>query len=287
MNKIGIYYGYWCKDWVVNFSKYAYKAEELGFDIIQYDLNAILSASDKNRENLKETIQEIDIEISFCMGLPQQYDISSADSKVRARGIEFLKNAVKVADEFGSDFLGGLIYGPWGANLPPGSENKSSYLNRSIESMKEVVEVAEKYGVYLGLEAVNRFEQFMINTAREALHFAEQIDSKFAGILLDTFHMNMEEIDFTKAIKVADKKLFHFHVGENNRLPPGEGNIISWENVIDALNTINYSGPIVMEPFIKGGGDIAQDIMIWRNFNTENLDERIVKSRNFLLDRLR
>lgn len=286
MNKMGIYFGYWTKDWIVDFSKYAKKAYDLGFDIIEYDLGAIMDSPKEYQEKLKDTIDNLDIDITFCIGLSEDYDISSGDSRIRSKGIEFLKNAVRETYQFGGKQLSGIVYGAWGASLSPGEKDKSSYLERSAESFKEVVKVAEELEVTLNVEVANRFEQFMLNTAEEAKEFIKMVDSDSLKIHLDTFHMNIEEDSFSEAIKLAGNDLGHFHIGENNRKLPGRGHL-PWEEIMETLKEIKYEGPIVMEPFLLPGGDIAQDVKVWRDLDIKNKDEEAKKAKEYLISLLK
>jgi len=286
MNKMGIYFGYWTKDWIVDFSKYAKKASDLGFDIIEYDLGAIMDSPKEYQEKLKKTIENLDIDITFCIGLSEDHDISSGDSRVRSKGIEFLKNAVRETHRLGGNQLSGIIYGAWGAGLNPGEKDKSPYLKRSANSFKEVVKVAEELGVTCNVEVANRFEQFMLNTAEEAKEFIKMVDSDRLKIHLDTFHMNIEEDSFSEAIKLAGDDLGHFHIGENNRKLPGRGHL-PWEEIMGALKEIKYEGAIVMEPFLLPGGDIAQDVKVWRDLDIKNKDKEAKKAKEYLVNLLK
>jgi len=286
MNKIGIYFGYWTKDWIVDFSKYAKKAYDLGFDIIEYDLGAIMESPKEYQDKLQKTIEKLNIDITFCIGLSEEYDISSGNSRIRSKGIEFLKKAIKETNRLGGNQLSGIIYGAWGASLNPGEKDKVSYLERSADSFKELVKVAEKFEVNLNLEVANRFEQFMLNTSEEAKEFIKMVNSNRLKIHLDTFHMNIEEDSFSEAIKLAGDDLGHFHIGENNRKLPGQGHL-PWEEIMGALKEINYQGAIVMEPFLLAGGDIAQDVKVWRDLDIENKDEEAKKAKEYLINLLK
>lgn len=287
-NNLGIFYAYWQKDWMGDFAACARRADRLGFDEIQYELDSVLTASKEQQNELKKTISELELEISFSLGLPAEFDISSADSKVRKRGINYLQNSIRKAAEFDCQLIGGLLYGGWGEKLIPGLSDKSDFIRRSVDSMKRVMETAETCEVDCAVEVVNRFEQFMLNTSAEAVEYVERVDSPRLGIHLDTFHMNIEEHSFKGALKTCGDRLFHFHVGENNRRPPGEGEIIPWKDIFNSLKNIGYQGSIVMEPFVRGGGDIAQDIMIWRDQEDIelDLDERAEKARQFMEEML-
>lgn len=280
MNKIGIYYGFWTKDWIVDFSKYVKKAESLGFDMIEFDMSVIMESPEKYQERLKETLTKSELDVSFCTSLAENKDISSGYTNKRVKGIEYLKKSIKKVDEFGGEALSGILYGIWGDELKPG-EDKSPYLQRSIKSMKEVAKTAEDYDVICNMEVVNRFEQFMLNTSSEAVDYVNEVDSSHVNILLDTYHMNIEEDSFSKAIKTAGEQLGHFHIGANNRKLPGDGHL-NWKKIIGALNEINYDGNVVMEPFVLNGGDIAQDIKIWRNMDPDNKDQKAEEARKLI-----
>ena len=84
--------------------------------------------------------------------------------------------------------------------------------------------------------------------------------------MLDTFHMNIEEDNMVEAILLAGDKLGHFHVGENNRRLPGKGGF-PWYEIGMALRAIGYQGNVVMEPFVRNGGTVGNDIKIWRDLS--------------------
>lgn len=280
MNKIGIYYGYWTKDWIVDFSKYVDRAENLGFDIIEFDIGAVMDSPKDFQDKLLRKIKSTNIDVSFCVGLPKGYDISSGDSRERYRGIEYLKQAIIKTSEFEGKNLSGIIYGVWEDSIGPG-EDKNIYVNRSIDSIKEVMDTAKQHNVLCNVEVVNRFEQFMLNTSKEALEYVNQVNHPNLKILLDTFHMNIEEDSFSEAISSVGKNLGQFHIGANNRKLPGEGHL-DWEEITQALKDINFEGPIVMEPFISEGGDIAQNVKVWRDLDIKNKDLAAKKAKEFI-----
>lgn len=94
--------------------------------------------------------------------------------------------------------------------------------------------------------------------------------------MLDTFHMNIEEDSFADAIRTAGALLGHFHTGESNRRVPGKGRI-PWQEIGRALREINYSGAVVMEPFVKTGGTIGSDIRAWRDLSNGADDAQMDK----------
>jgi len=95
VNKIGIYYAYWCKDWDADFFYYASKVSKLGFEVFEVNTDAIMNMSDTARQNLKDLVKKENLEMTFCMGLANKYDISVADESIRRRGIEYLKRIIE------------------------------------------------------------------------------------------------------------------------------------------------------------------------------------------------
>ena len=282
MNKIGIYYAYWTHDWDADFHPFIDKVAELGFDILEVNGGTVARMTSEERQSLKAHADDKNIILSHCIGLPPQYDIASEDETVRKNGIAFLREMAEAIGEMGGGNLSGIIYSCWPETMPQGEMDKRSYLERSVASMKQAIKVAEDNNVIFNMEVVNRFEQFLLNTCDEAMAYVEAVGSPNARILLDTFHMNIEEDFIGEAIQKAGDKLGHLHIGENNRMPPGYGHI-PWTEVAAALRKINYQGYVVMEPFLMPGGEVGRDIRVFRDMSVGlQLDEEARKALMFI-----
>jgi D-psicose/D-tagatose/L-ribulose 3-epimerase len=142
--------------------------------------------------------------------------------------------------------------------------DKSGDWKRAIKNIAEVANIAADCDVTLGLEVLNRFEGYLLNTCEEAVAFVNEVNHPNVKIMLDTFHMNIEEDNIPNAIRLAGDKLGHLHLGEGNRKLPGNGSM-PWNEIALALRDINYQGAAVMEPFVMKGGGIGSDIKIWRD----------------------
>ncbi len=283
MNKIGIHYAYWTNNWNVDLKKYVKKASDLGFEILEIDSAVALQLSGRKLEELKEVIKDYNIELTFAIALSKDVDISSKDTIIRDKGIAYLKRVIKRVAELEGKQLSGVIFGTWNPVITTEDIDKKAYLERSVESMKEVSKTAENLGVYCNVEAVNRFEQFIINTSEEAVEYVRLVDSPNVKVLLDTFHMNIEEGSFRESIITAGNNLGHFHIGENNRRPPGLGHL-PWDEIFKALKEIHYQGHLVMEPFVLKGGNVGKDIKVWRDLSKGmNQDKEIVKALKYLV----
>jgi D-psicose/D-tagatose/L-ribulose 3-epimerase len=263
MNKVGIYYAFWTQNWDADFVPFVGKVKKLGFDVLEVNAGTVANMNNSQRDRLKRAAQEHAIELMYCVGLPGQYDVASIDPEVRKSGVKFLQKIAEAIAYMGHKQVGGIIYGSWPGKLRDGEERRS-YVDRSVASMREAVKTAEDRGVYFNVEVVNRFEQFIMNTAAEGLDYVRQVGSDHCRVLLDTFHLNIEEDNIFEAIKETGKHLGHFHIGETNRRAPGRGRM-PWEEIFGALHSAGYQGAISMEPFLMPGGHVGRDISVYRD----------------------
>jgi D-psicose/D-tagatose/L-ribulose 3-epimerase len=282
MNKIGIYYAYWAQEWDADFHPYIDKVASLGFDLLEVNAGAIAKLSSAERAGLLAHAVDRNVTLTYCIGLPKEYDLAAEDQGTRKNGIAYQQKMAKAIGEMGGGVLGGIIYTCWPMTMPSGDFQKQDYVDRSVNSMKEAIQAAEDNHVFFNMEVVNRFEQFFLNTCAEAIAYIDAVGSPNAKIMLDTFHMNIEEDFIGGAIRQAGKKLGHFHIGENNRMPPGFGHI-PWTEVSSALREIDYQGHIVMEPFLKPGGQVGRDIKVFRDLSSGlDMDEEARKAQLFI-----
>lgn len=272
MNKVGIYFAYWTQDWTADYTYYLNKVADLGFDVLEVASAHILNMSNANLQNLKSIAIERGIEITYVIGFSPDNDIASEDDAIVKKGIEYAKRTLEAIYHMEGKIFCGINYSSWPRVMNEGIVDKRPWLDRSLRSIKEVIKTAEDFGIYYCLEVVNRFEQFLLNTAEEGIVFCKMVDSPNIKLLLDTFHMNIEEDSISEAITKTGKYLGHMHIGENNRKVPGKGHM-PWDEIFQALNRILYKGCIVMEPFVRMGGEVGRDIKIWRNLSN-NCDEK-------------
>ena len=278
--KIGTYFAYWEREWDVDFFPYVQKVKDLGFDILEISGGGLAEMPDEKVIALKEEAKRCGIMLTACIGLPAEYDVSSENEETRQNGIAYMK---KIMDKmYLADIhqIGGIIYAYWPIDYSKPVHKEATRV-LSIKSVRELADYAKPLGIKLTLETVNRFEQYMFNDAAEATQFVKDVDRDNVYVMLDSFHMNIEEDSFSEAIHTAGKYLGHFHIGEANRKVPGSGRL-PWNEMAQALKDIGYDGTIVMEPFVVPGGGVGKDIKIWRdlsgNADDAKLDEDIRKS---------
>lgn len=282
MNKLGIFMNFWEKNWDADHAKYIKKAAAIGFDVLEFQAQPLLEMSDEKLLSLKAMADDAGIELTYSLGLDPAYDVSSLDETVRLGGVDYLQRIVKQIGKMKGTLLSGVSYAGWGTPSFVMNDKRPLWEN-SLKSMREIIKVAEDNGVTYCVEAVNRFETCLINTAREALDYVAEVDSPNIGVLLDTYHMNIEENSIGDAIRLVGDKLTSFHTGENNRTAPGRGHL-NWDEIFGALAEIGYKNRIVSEPFVMQGGEVGRDIKVFRDLLENPTEERIDAEAKYILE---
>lgn len=263
--KYGIHAGLWQAQWTDEIIPILRTVADLGFDGVEVSL---LGMTDEKAAALGKAVKDHGLEVTCSTGLAPEHDVTSSDDAVRAAGVDYLTWAVEATAKIGSRGLAGVVFAPWGQYDPL---NKPARAARSAASLGQLDGVLKANDVTLGIEALNRFETDLVNTAEEACAIARASGSDRVGALLDTFHLNMEEKDIRAAIKGAADKLVHFHVSDNDRGVPGSGHI-PWDHVKAGLADAGYDGWIVAEMFVIAGNPASADLNIWRNIEPEPTD---------------
>ena len=265
--KIGTYFAYWEKEWDTDFFPYISKVAKLGFDILEIAGGGLADLPDDQVLRLKEEASRCGITLTVCIGLPAKYDVSSENEEIRQAGIAYMKRLIDKTHLLGARQIGGIVYAYWPADYSK-PVNKAAVREISIRSVQELADYALPKDVTLTLETVNRFEQFLFNDAAEAVQFVKDVNRENVKVMLDSFHMNIEEDSFYDAIVSTGSYLGHFHIGEPNRKVPGKGRI-PWDEIGRALHDIHYDGTVVMEPFVRPGGGVGADIKVWRDLSDD------------------
>jgi D-psicose/D-tagatose/L-ribulose 3-epimerase len=287
MNKIGILYAYWTRNWTVDFNPYVDKTAELGFDVLEVHAGVVTDMTPDERKKLKDHADKRGIELCYCIGLSPEYDLASPDKSVQLNGIRYLQKMCGAVGEMRGKMVSGIVYGCWPTRLPEGETDKRPYLERSVSNMKQAVKAAEDNQIQFNLEVVNRFEGYMLNTCDEAIEYIQLVGSPNIKIHLDTFHMNIEEDSIGHAVEKAGAQLGHVHIGENNRTPPGSGEgHIPWDELAAALKKVNYKNYVVMEPFTVPGGEVGRDIRIYRDLRVADPDQEVKNALHFIRNKL-
>lgn len=236
------------------------KAHELGFgsieivDVTPATFDEAAAAAALNRTGLTPIISGDQSEAS---------DLVVADPEAHQRGQSLLRFWVDTAVRIDADLIGGGICNAPGRLWLADAAQKEQEFDRAVQNLRPAAAYAAENGVRLAFEIINRYESSFLNTVEEGIRLVEAVDSPAFGLLLDTFHMHIEEKAVGAAIRRAGKHLFHFHAIENDRGTPGSGSI-DWSGVVDALHEINYQDWIVIEGFNADVDWLAEAVSIWR-----------------------
>lgn len=132
-----------------------------------------------------------------------------------------------------------------------------------IEILGAAAEKAAERGVRLVLEPLNRYESDIVNTAEEGLALIQEVGHSHLGLLLDTFHMNIEEASLYEPFRqsMAAGRLWHVHLGDSNRLPPGQGHI-DFAGMVATLRESGYQGYLSAELLARPDPDEATKLTI-------------------------
>jgi D-psicose/D-tagatose/L-ribulose 3-epimerase len=289
MNAIGLFFTHWATEWSVDFVGVARRIAGLGFDVMEISLAEFTGLPNAEKHELKQVADDLGLTVTCLIGLSSDYDMASPDQSVRNRAVEYVKHLLDDCRLLGSPVFGGLNYCAWPASPPPGVTDKREFVDLAVDSVRKVMPIAEDYGIVYAVEVVNRFEQWLVNDAREGLAFCDAVGSPMCKVHLDTFHMNIEEDSFRDTILTCADRIGHFHLGEANRRHPGQGRL-PWDEIFGALRETGYEGPIVMEPFVRPGGQVGRDIALWRDLSRgatdDDLDELARRALAFVRDKL-
>jgi D-psicose/D-tagatose/L-ribulose 3-epimerase len=206
----------------------------------------------------RELLDRYEIGCTCSLGLPKAAHLPFAPQKAEA----FLKGAVDVTAALEAPALSGAIYTHLGTLT--GKPPKEDELAEIERTLKSVARYAAQKDISLGVEAVNRYETYLINLASQALAMVERIDEPNVFVHLDTYHMNIEEKGFYDPIVAAGQRMHYIHLSESDRGTPGTANV-HWDEVFRALKAIGYEGYLVMESFAAINEDLAGATALWRD----------------------
>ena len=200
-----------------------------------------------------------------CGAFGPSRDLTSADSRLHANCFEYIDLCFDMCSVWEVGFLCGPMYSAVGKARLLSAEERKTEWNRAVDNLHIVCEKAGKRGLQIALEPLNRFETDLVNTASDVMRMVNEIDHVAAAVLLDSFHMTIEERDLAAAICEVGDKLIHMQVSENYRGAPGTGQT-RWDQIKDGLQKINYQGVVSIESFTPHVQELAGAVCIWKPF---------------------
>jgi len=255
------------RGWTLDDLKGAAKsASHFGYDVLELplfdpesvDARAVRALLEELNGSHEGTI----LQPTASLGLSFATDISSDSSEVSAAGETLLNGALDVAAGTGAPVLAGVLHSAMAKY--PGPAAPGAW-HRSVAAIRRLADRAADLGVDIGLEAVNRYESNLVNTAAQCREFCEDVGRPNVMVHLDSYHMHLEEAGFEGAVRAAGSRLGYIHVGESHRGALGTGNV-DFRSLFRALTVADYSGPLVYEAFAPAaaGPELAAALSCWR-----------------------
>ena len=256
VNRFGAHAFIWAAEWTEEGARTVISgAAEAGLDFVEIPL---LRPAEIDPVTTRRMLERHGLGCTCSLGLPADAHLPFAPDRARA----FLRDAVDLTEALGGSVLTGALYTHLGTltRKPPTEEE----LELVVRVLGEVAAYAAGSGVSLGIEAINRYENYLINTAEQAVEVLDRIDEPNVFVHLDTYHMNIEEKGFRAPIVGLSEHLGYIHLSESDRGTPGSGNV-HWDDVFLGLQAIGYRGPLVMESFAAVNEDIIGATAMWRD----------------------
>ena len=201
--------------------------------------------------------------VTICGAFGPQRDLSADDQGVRTAGLAYLRRCVDFAFALGSPFVSGPMYSAVGKTRYLEAVERRRQWQFAVTNLREAAKYAADLGVKLAIEPINRFETDLVNTVDQGLELVREVGADNVGLLLDTFHMNIEEKDIPAAILRAAGHIVEVHASANDRGTPGEDHL-PWAKIAAALAQAGYEGPLIIEAFTPEIREIAKAVSIWR-----------------------
>jgi len=236
------------------------RVKAIGFDIIEI---CVEDPETIDPPAIHERAVRAGVSVTICGAFGPSRDLSSEDEAIRENGLAYLDRCIDFARALESPFVSGPMYAAVGNTRLLDESARHEQWGRAVASLKMAAAYAAERRVKLAVEPLNRFETDLVNTVDQGLKLVEDVGTDNVGLLLDAFHMNIEEKDIPAAIRRAAGRIVEFHASANDRGTPGEDHL-PWRDIARALVDARFEGPVVIEAFTPEIKEIAKAVSIWR-----------------------
>ena len=259
--KLGVSTWLWTSPFTTETVELFPKIKSMGYDAVEIPVEYPEKIDGKK---VKEALRKNGLDPIVCGAFGPTRDLTNDDSAVHQNCFNYIEECFKLCVEWDAKFLAGPMYSAVGKARMVSPEQRKVEWDRAVTNLRKVCQMAQDKGLMIALEPLNRFESDLINTAEDALRLIKDINHPSAKVLLDGFHMAIEEPDLEKAITSVGDKLIHVQVSENYRGTPGTGQT-PWYAFKNGLDKINYSGVVSIESFTPEIKELAGAVCIWKN----------------------
>ena len=227
---------------------------------------------------VRKMLDGLGLERTTCSVMPRDANPVSPSPEVRARGREVLNRCVDRTAELGAKLICGPLYA--GLGVMTGCGRTDEEWKWAVENLQHAAERAQRAGVTLCIEPLNRFETYFLNTQADAARLVRAVGSPHVKVHFDTFHANIEEKNSAASVRAIARELGHVHMSENDRGIPGTGHN-DWRGVREALREVGYDGWMTIESFAQPEPDLAAAAAIWRDLAPSG-DELAIQGLQFI-----
>lgn len=262
--------------WTAEAGHYAIqKTAQTGFDLIEILLP---NNMDFDAKTVKKQLIENNLAVACSLNLPKEAHIPFYPQEALA----LICKALDKTAALDAVFLGGVLHG--GIGVFSGNPITSDEKQIIVDTWQQAALYAQKLGITIGIEPINRYESYVCNTATNVIELIEKTKMPNLAVHLDTFHMNIEERNFYDPVIASGKRLKHLHITESNRGMPGEGTV-NWDELFKALKEIDFEGNLVLENFSSAVPGMQQAVSLWQT-SPHNAQELAAGSLEFLKQNL-
>jgi D-psicose/D-tagatose/L-ribulose 3-epimerase len=236
------------------------KIQRMGFDFVE------IPAEEPARidgPTVRRALHDHGLTAVVCGAFGPGRDLTHDNPAVQADGLEYIARCLDLCNQVGSTALAGPMYAATGKRRMLPAAQRQVEWQRAVDNVRRASELAGAHGVRLAIEPLNRFETDLVNTAADVMALIKAVDHPAAGVMLDSFHMGIEERDMDAALRLVGDRLVHVQVSDNYRGTPGHGQL-RWDRFKSGIEAAGYRGGIAIESFTPEIKELAAAVCFWR-----------------------
>ncbi len=265
MNPVGLISMQYARPFTAEHFHLFKRMKELGYDFVEL---LVPEPGEIDPVATRKALEDAGLGVVLAARVNLERNLSSDDPGAHRNGVDYLKYAVDCASALGASIVGGPLTGnplvfAGRAPKPVEEAERLARKARCVEGLQAAGDHAAKAGVTLAVEPLNRFESDVLCTTQQAMELLDTVQHPAVQLMLDTFHMHMEEANLAEAILLGGHRLVHFQANENHRGFPGTGST-DWVEVFRALHEVGYGGPVSLEPFRRNDDRFGVPFAQWR-----------------------
>lgn len=235
------------------------KIAQLGFDVVEI---AVEDPTLIDVKKVKTALNDYGLETAICGAFGNSRDLTNESKQVQQNGLSYIESCLDICAELGVSFFAGPMYSAVGKARMLKPDQRKAEWDLAVHNLQKVCDMAGARGLNIALEPLNRFESDLVNTVDDVMRMVKDINHPTANVILDSFHMSIEERDVEQAIKSVGDKLIHLQVSENYRGAPGSGQT-PWDAYKRGLESIGYNGIVSIESFTTQNVELAGAVCFW------------------------